>query len=136
MLQLSDIIDGELDRPGVGHGFASPVVILHSHLERHQSRLLRAQSHQLIHARALEVVLTAVEGAIVRVARGRARGVADGSAGAHSIHHGTFLFGRAGGLAAYHHAQGRVALTQATAGLISPEVLTWLVVAALVGATA
>uniref|UniRef100_A0A3B4Z002 Uncharacterized protein n=1 Tax=Stegastes partitus TaxID=144197 RepID=A0A3B4Z002_9TELE len=131
----SDVIDGELDGPRVGHGFASPVVVLHGHLERHQPGLLRAQSHQLIHTRALEVELAAVEGAVVRVARGGARGVTDGSAGAHSVHHGAFLFGRARGLSARHHAQGGIALTEATADLISPEVLARLVVAALIGTT-
>uniref|UniRef100_A0A671TVH0 Uncharacterized protein n=1 Tax=Sparus aurata TaxID=8175 RepID=A0A671TVH0_SPAAU len=96
-----DVIYGELDSPCVGHGLASPVVVLHSHLERHKPGLLRAQSHQLIYTRALEVKPMAI----------KTRGVTNGSAGTLSIHHSAPLLGRAGRLAAGHHAQGRITLT-------------------------
>lgn len=62
-----DVIYGELDSPCVGHSLASPVVVLHSHLERHKPGLLRANSHQLIHTRALEVKPTAIKSPVVRV---------------------------------------------------------------------
>lgn len=62
-----DVIYGELDSPCVGHGLASPVVVLHSHLERHKPGLLRAQSHQLIYTRALEVKPMAIKSPVVRV---------------------------------------------------------------------
>uniref|UniRef100_A0A3Q2QLT7 Secreted protein n=1 Tax=Fundulus heteroclitus TaxID=8078 RepID=A0A3Q2QLT7_FUNHE len=117
---------------GVGHGPASPVVILHRHVEGYQTGPLGAQSGQQVLASPLEVVLAAVKGAVVRVTRGRATGVADGPAGALSVDYGALLVGGAGCLAARHHAQGGVALTQATATLVGPELLARLVIAALI----
>lgn len=63
----SDAIYGKFDGACVGHGLASPVVILHSHLERHQPRLLRAKPCQLIYTRALEIIPAAIKSAVVRV---------------------------------------------------------------------
>uniref|UniRef100_A0A3P9N5F0 Uncharacterized protein n=1 Tax=Poecilia reticulata TaxID=8081 RepID=A0A3P9N5F0_POERE len=125
-------MNGNLDSLGVGHCLASPVVILHSHIKGHQPSVLGAQSSQLILARALEVVLATIKGTIVRVTRGCTLAVADGPASTLSIDYGAFLIGRAGCVTARHHAQSCVTRTQATASLISPELLAWLEVAALI----
>uniref|UniRef100_A0A3Q3BQ34 Uncharacterized protein n=1 Tax=Haplochromis burtoni TaxID=8153 RepID=A0A3Q3BQ34_HAPBU len=67
----SDAIYGKIDGACVGHGLASPVVILHSHLERHQPRLLRAKPYDVL-AGPLEVIVVPIKRVVVRVAPGPA----------------------------------------------------------------
>lgn len=129
-----DAVNEKLDGLCERHRRASPVVVLHGHVERLQPLLPGTQSHQLVHTRALEVKLAAVKGAVVRVTRGGARGVTDGCAGSLSVYQRANLLGGAGGLAAVYQTQGGIAFAETTALLVGPEALAWFVVAALVGA--
>ncbi|CAG6015676.1 unnamed protein product, partial [Menidia menidia] len=132
----SDAMNGQSDGSCVGHGLASPVVVLHGDVERHQPGLLGAQTNQLINTRPLEVVPAPIKGAVVWIPGGCARAVADRSAGTLPVQQRAFLVGRAGSLSAGHHAQSCVTHAQATASLVRPELLARLVVAALVRAAA
>uniref|UniRef100_A0A3Q2CH03 Uncharacterized protein n=1 Tax=Cyprinodon variegatus TaxID=28743 RepID=A0A3Q2CH03_CYPVA len=128
----SNPINGNLNSLCVGHSLASPVFILHSHIEGHHPSLLRAHSSQLILACPHEIILVAIEGTIVRVTRRSACGVADRPAGTLSLKYCAFLISRTRGFPARHHTKGCVTHTQATASLIGPELLSWLVVTALI----
>lgn len=89
----SDAVNEKLDGLCERHRHASPMVVLHGHVERFQSLLPGTQSHQLVRTRALEVKLAAVKGAVVRVTRGRARGATGGCAGSLSVYQGANLLG-------------------------------------------